>query len=62
MLETPGKPIARVAGQIARPLRNWAAKDRDESDGTQGLLISDAVESKWLRAEVAKVRIERDVL
>ena len=38
------------------------AKDRAERDGTQGLSTNDVAELKRLRAEVAELRMERDVL
>jgi transposase len=60
-----GKPIAQVArdlGVHAGTLGNWVAADRAEREGTQGLSIDDAAELKRLRAEVAELRMERDVL
>ena len=52
-----GKPIAQIA-----TLGNWVAKDRAEHEGTQGLSSGDAAELKRLRAENARLRMERDVL
>ena len=43
-------------------LGNWVAKDRAEREGTQGLSTGDVAELKRLRAEVAELRMERDVL
>jgi len=43
-------------------LGNWVAKDRAEREGTQGLSTGDIAELKRLRAEVAELRMERDVL
>ncbi|HEY1443127.1 MAG TPA: hypothetical protein VGF65_20440 [Mycobacterium sp.] len=43
-------------------LGNWVAKDRTEREGTQGLSTGDIAELKRLRAEVAELRMERDVL
>jgi transposase len=60
-----GKPIAQVARDRwinAGTLGNWVAKDRAEREGTQGLSTSDSDELKRLRAEVAELRMERDVL
>ena len=60
-----GKPIAQVARDLginAGTLGNWVAKDRAERDGTDGLSTDDVAELKRLRAEVAELRMERDVL
>jgi transposase len=60
-----GKPIARVARDLGvhpGTLGNWVAKDRGEREGTQGLSTGDIAELKRLRAEVAELRMERDVL
>ena len=60
-----GKPIAQIARELGvhpGTLGNWVAKDRAERDGTQGLSTGDAAELKRLRAENAKLRMERDVL
>src|SRR6516165_10170917 len=60
-----GKPIAQVARDLGinqGTLGNWVAKDRAEREGTQGLSTGDVAELKRLRAEVAELRIERDVL
>ena len=60
-----GKPIAQVARDLginAGTLGNWVAKDRAEREGTQGLSTGDAAELTRLRAEVAELRMERDVL
>ena len=60
-----GKPVAQVARDLginAGTLGNWVAKDRAEREGTQGLSTSDRDELKRLRAEVAELRMERDVL
>jgi hypothetical protein len=46
----------------AGTLANWVAKDRSERGGTQGLSTGDIAELKRLRAEVAELRMERDVL
>jgi transposase-like protein len=60
-----GKPIAQVArdlGVNAGTLANWVARDRREHEGMQGLSTGDVTELKRLRAEVAELRMERDVL
>ena len=60
-----GKPIAQVARDLginAGTLGNWVAKDRAEQEGTRGLSTGDVDELKRLRAEVAELRMERDVL
>ena len=60
-----GKPIAQIARDLginAGTLGNWVAKDRAEREGTQGLSTGDVAELKRLRAEVAELRMERDVL
>ena len=60
-----GKPIAQVARDLginAGTLANWCARERAEHEGTEGLSTGDAVELKRLRAEVAELRMERDVL
>ncbi|MDT5048714.1 MAG: transposase [Mycobacterium sp.] len=60
-----GKPIAQIARDLGLhpgTLGNWVAKDRAEHEGTQGLSTGDAAELKRLRAENAKLRMERDVL
>ena len=60
-----GKPIAQVARDLginAGTLGNWVANDRTEHEGTRGLSTGDVDELKRLRAEVAELRMERDVL
>ena len=60
-----GKPIAQIArdlGLHAGTLGNWVAKDCAEHEDTQGLSTGDVAERKRLRAENAKLRMERDVL
>ncbi len=61
-----GKPIAQVARDLGvnqGTLGNWVAKDRAEREGTQGLSTGDQAELKRrLRAVVAELRMERDVL
>jgi transposase len=43
-------------------LGNWVALDRQAREGTTGLSTGDVAELKRLRAEVAELRMERDVL
>jgi len=65
LVRETGKPIAQVAQDLginAGTLGNWVAKDRAEREGTQGLSTDDVAELKRLRAEVAELRMERDVL
>src|SRR6516162_5979605 len=60
-----GKPIAQVARDLgihAGTLGNWVAKDRAGREGTQGLSTGDVAELKRLHAEVAELRMERNVL
>ena len=60
-----GKPIAQVARDLGvdeGTLGNWVNVDRQAREGTAGLSTGDIVELKRLRAEVAELRMERDVL
>jgi len=60
-----GKPIAQVARDLGiheGTLGNWVAKDRAEQQGVEGLSPGEVEELKRLRAEVAELRMERDVL
>jgi transposase-like protein len=60
-----GKPIAEIARELgvnAGTLGNSVAKDRAEREGAQGLSTNDVAELKRLRAENARLRMERDVL
>ena len=59
------KSIAQVAGDLGvndGTLGNWVARDRESRQGSEGLSRSDIEELKRLRAEVAELRMERDVL
>jgi transposase len=59
------KPIAQVARDLGvneGTLGNWVARDREARQGTDGLSTGDIEELKRLRAEVAELRMERDVL
>lgn len=60
-----GKSIAQVARDLGvneGTLGSWVARDRDARQGTEGLSKGDIEELKRLRAEVAELRMERDVL
>jgi transposase-like protein len=60
-----GKPIAQVARDLgidAGTLGNWVARDRAAREGAEGLSSGDIAELRRLRAEVAELRMERDVL
>jgi transposase len=64
VLET-GKPIAQIARELGvKPgtLGNWVANARDASEGGGGLTRDELAELRRLRAENAKLRVERDVL
>ena len=59
------KPIAQVARDLGvneGTLGNWVARDREKRQTTDGLSTGDVEELKRLRAEVAELRMERDVL
>ena len=65
IVEETGKPIARVARDLGvneGTLGNWVARDREARQGSDGLSASEVEELKRLRAEVAELRMERDVL
>ena len=60
-----GRPIAQVARELGvneGTLGNWVARDREKRQNTDGLSTGDIGELKRLRAEVAELRMERDVL
>ena len=65
IVEETNKPIAQVARDLGvneGTLGNWVARAREGADGTRGLSKDDVEELKRLRAEVAELRMERDVL
>ncbi len=64
IVEETSKPIAQIARDLGvneGTLRNWVNKARAERQGTQGLSAGAIGELKRLRAEVAELRMERDV-
>jgi transposase len=65
IVEETGKPIAQVArdlGMNEGTLGNWVNQARAARDGGDGLSKDDVEELRRLRAEVAELRMERDVL
>ena len=65
IVKETSKPIAQIARELGvneGTLGNWVARDREARQGTEGLSKSDVEELKRLRAEVAELRMERDVL
>jgi transposase-like protein len=65
LVRETGKPIAQVARDLGiheGTLGNWVAKDRADQEGVDGLSGDDLAELRRLRAEVAELRMERDVL
>ena len=65
IVEETGKPIAQIArglGVNEGTLGNWVNWARAERDGSASLSKDDYDELKRLRAEVAELRMERDVL
>ena len=65
IVKETSKPIAQIARDLGineGTLGNWVARDREARQGTDGLSKSDVEELKRLRAEVAELRMERDVL
>ena len=65
IVEETGKSIAQIARDLGvneGTLGNWVARAREAAEGTHGLSKDDVGELKRLRAEVAELRMERDVL
>ncbi len=65
IVEETGKPIAQVARDLGvneGTLGNWVNRARAERDGHGEVTKDDLEELKRLRAEVAELRMERDVL
>ena len=65
IVEETGKPIAQIARDLGvneGTLGNWVNRAREAAEGTKGLSKDDVEELKRLRAEVAELRMERDVL
>ena len=65
IVEETGKPIAQVARDLGvneGTLGNWVQRAREEREGRGDLSKDDYDELKRLRAEVAELRMERDVL
>src|SRR6476661_10914223 len=65
IVKETGRPIAAVARELGvneGTLGNWVARDREKRQSTDGLSTGDIEELKRLRAEVAELRMERDVL
>ncbi|MBC7308830.1 MAG: transposase [Tetrasphaera sp.] len=65
IVEETKKPIAQVARDLGvneGTLGNWVQRARAEREGRGELSEADYEELKRLRAEVAELRMERDVL
>ena len=65
IVKETNKPIAQMARDLGineGTLGNWVARDREARQGTDGLSTGEVEELKRLRAEVAELRMERDVL
>ena len=65
IVEETGKPIAQIARDLGvneGTLGNWVTRARAGRDGSSSLSTGDYEELKRLRAEVAELRMERDVL
>ena len=55
-------PRSRDLGVNEGTLGDWVNRAREAAEGTRGLSKDDVEELKRLRAEVAELRMERDVL
>lgn len=65
IVEETSKSIAQVARDLGvneGTLGNWVVRAREAAEGARGLSRDDLEELKRLRAEVAELRMERDVL
>ncbi len=65
IVEETGKSIAAVARDLGvneGTLGNWVTRAREVREGRGELSKDDVAELKRLRAEVAELRMERDVL
>lgn len=65
IVEETNKPVAQVARDLGvneGTLGNWVNRGREAAQGARGLSKDDVGELKRLRAEVAELRMERDVL
>ena len=65
IVEETKKPVAQVARDLGvneGTLGNWVQRARAEREGRGELSEADFEELKRLRAEVAELRMERDVL
>lgn len=65
IVEESGKPIAQIARDLdvnEGTLGNGVARARETAEGTRGLSKDEVAELERLRAEVAELRMERDVL
>jgi transposase len=65
IVEETGRPIAQVARDLGvneGTLGTWVQRARAAADGVRGLSRDDREELKRLRAEIAELRMERDVL
>lgn len=54
--------VARATGVNPGTLGNWVAQERIERGEREGLTIDERAEFAELRAEVAQLRMERDLL
>ena len=64
LVHETGKSIAQIARDLGineGTLGNWVVRDRASRNGADGLSHDDLAELKRLRAEVAELRMERDV-
>ena len=65
IVKETSKPIAQIARDLGineGTLGNWVARDREVRQGSDGLSTGEVEELKRLRAEVAELRMEREVL